>query len=135
MPRRVGPIEVGRLLSGPLPFGSQEALRIGLVDRLVHSSPAEFTDAVWAAATELAEAADVPDRVRLKAKLLKQDEAVMSLSSYRQEELEDMHKIFFDPNPRTTACVRTSCARWFHCVPRSTSSGNGEGIALAEIER
>jgi putative two-component system hydrogenase maturation factor HypX/HoxX len=98
LPRRVGQVEADRLMQAALPVGARSAVRGGLADRLVDASPQDFTEAVWAAADELAAAPDLGARIAAKARRLAKDEAERPLQDYRREELERMREIFYDPH-------------------------------------
>jgi putative two-component system hydrogenase maturation factor HypX/HoxX len=100
LPRRVGPERARAITQGRLPIGAPEALRMGLLDRVLGDDAAAF-DALaptaarqWAASTEAgARLADKPARRAA-------DEAVRPLAAYRADELQRMHRNFhgFDPS-------------------------------------
>lgn len=98
LPRRVGPEQAGRLTTEALPVSAASAERLGLVDRLVPASPAEFPAEVERLAAGLAAAPDLDRRLAAKAAALAADERARPLSCYREEELARMHAIFFDPD-------------------------------------
>lgn len=98
LPRRVGRAEAERLNRAALPLGAAGAVRLGLADRILDASPGAFTEAVWAAAFELAAAPGLGARIAAKARRLAADEARRPLDDYRRAELERMRAIFYDPH-------------------------------------
>ncbi|HET9168034.1 MAG TPA: hydrogenase maturation protein [Actinospica sp.] len=96
LPRRVGRAEAERLTEAALPVSAAGAVRGGLAERIVEVDPADFTEAVWADAFELAAAPDLGTRIADKAKRLAGDEAARPLARYRQAELARMRAIFED---------------------------------------
>jgi putative two-component system hydrogenase maturation factor HypX/HoxX len=98
LPRRIGAGETERLMDAALPVGSARALRLGLADRLLGTSPEQFREAVWAAAFELAASPGLEARIAAKARRLERDEARRALADYRRDELDRMRAIFDDPH-------------------------------------
>ncbi|MBF6059333.1 hydrogenase maturation protein [Nocardia terpenica] len=98
LPRRVGAAEADRLTGTPLPVGARAAEALGLVDRVLPGSVADFW--TWARSEAAALAAGPELAARLVAKKRRRacDEAVKPLAAYRAEELEHMRRNFFDPD-------------------------------------
>ncbi|WP_035796810.1 enoyl-CoA hydratase-related protein [Kitasatospora mediocidica] len=97
LPRRVGPAAARRLTEEALPVGAAGAQRLGLVDRIVESGPADFAGDVRALAARLAALPTTPQRIGEKKARLERDAADRPLAAYREDELARMHAIFFDP--------------------------------------
>ncbi|MFI6866099.1 hydrogenase maturation protein [Nocardia sp. NPDC050406] len=95
LPKRVGQDTADRLTRETLPVGARAAGAIGLVDRVVSGSPAEFWASVRGAAEELAAAPELTERLVQKKQRRAEDEANKPLSAYRAEELAQMRQNFF----------------------------------------
>jgi len=100
LPRRVGDEAARRIMQGRLPIGAGEAMRLGLVDRVLADDAEAFEPAALDAALALAAAPDLPARIAAKAARRAADEAVKPLAAYRAEELDRMRRNFygFDPS-------------------------------------
>ncbi|MEZ5849679.1 MAG: hydrogenase maturation protein [Hyphomicrobiaceae bacterium] len=100
LPRHVGSERAQAIMQRRLPMGAQEALRLGLADRIVDAKRDEFARTVSVLARELASASDLSERMALKRRQREADEAAKPLSVYRDEELRGMHRNFygFDPS-------------------------------------
>jgi len=100
LPRRVGAEQALRITQGRLPLGSAEALRLGLLDRVLSPSAADFGPAAWQAALALAAAPGLGARLAAKQATRQADEAARPLAAYRDDELTRMHRNFygFDPS-------------------------------------
>ncbi|MBF6334137.1 hydrogenase maturation protein [Nocardia transvalensis] len=94
LPRRVGAAEADRLTREALPVGAAAAGRLGLVDRVVPGSAAEFRSWVRQQAQALAAAPELQDRLVTKKRRRAADEAAKPLSAYRAEELAQMRQNF-----------------------------------------
>lgn len=97
LPRRVGDEEARRLTRRALPVTAARAHEIGLVDVVVDSTPQDFGATVASRAARLASAPGTPERIGEKKAARERDEAVRPLSAYRETELAEMHRTFFDP--------------------------------------
>lgn len=95
LPKRVGAETADRLTRETLPVGARAAGAIGLVDRVVPGSPAEFWDAVRTAAETLAAAPELAERLVQKKQRRAADEASKPLAEYRAEELAQMRRNFY----------------------------------------
>ncbi|MDH6539795.1 enoyl-CoA hydratase-related protein [Streptomyces sp. SPB4] len=97
LPRRVGAAAAERLTTEALPLSAAGALRLGLVDRTVPCAPQAFAGETARLAAHLAALPAAQSRIAAKKSLRERDEAVRPLASYREAELERMHRTFFDP--------------------------------------
>ena len=99
MPRRLE-IRAGiAMMERRQPVGTAEALRLGLIDRVL---PHEMNSANAAIAVEAQAQARNPSLARLlrmKVEARQQDELRKPLAAYRKEELAQMHQNFFGPDP------------------------------------
>jgi putative two-component system hydrogenase maturation factor HypX/HoxX len=98
LPRRVGDAGVQQVMGNRLPIGAAEALRLGLIDRLLDSD--ESAGAVHELALELASSDDFPARLGRRNARRAADEAERPLADYRAAELARMRLNFygFDPS-------------------------------------
>ncbi|MFD3451331.1 hydrogenase maturation protein [Streptomyces sp. NPDC058691] len=110
LPRRVGPGTASRLTQRALPVGATEAMRLGLVDRLLMCGPQEFSADVARLAARLAGTSAAQARVAAKKADLERREAAKPLSAYREEELARMRTTFSDPHAPYHA-LRTAFVR------------------------
>ncbi|MGK4585714.1 hydrogenase maturation protein [Kitasatospora sp. HPMI-4] len=97
LPRRVGEAGARRLAEQALPLTTGVAQRLGLVDRVLPSTPQDFGAAVGHLAALLAGSGRLQERIAAKKSTREHDEAVRPLAAYRAAELERMHQNFFDP--------------------------------------
>ncbi|MBY8888605.1 hydrogenase maturation protein [Streptomyces sp. PTM05] len=98
LPRRVGAERAQRLMDDALPVSCARAHDIGLVDRVLHTTPESFPGTVAHLASRLATAPHTQRRVGEKKALRERDEARRPLSAYRAEELRRMRATFTDPD-------------------------------------
>lgn len=96
LPRRVGTETARRLTAEALPVSATNAVRIGLVDRLVPVPPEEFGGEIAHRAAALAGDPDLARRIAAKAAARREDEERRPLGEYRRDELARMRAIFFD---------------------------------------
>ena len=97
LPRRVGPEAADTLTRIPEPLSAAAAHRMGMVDRVLPSTPQGFAEHVMALATDLATDPATHQRLAEKKTARARDEAVKPLAAYRAEELARMKRVFFDP--------------------------------------
>ncbi|GAA2251842.1 hydrogenase maturation protein [Kitasatospora cystarginea] len=97
LPRRVGEAAARRLTEQALPVTAEAALRLGLVDRVVPSTPGDFGAAVGGLAVSLATSGRLQERIAAKKAARERDEARRPLAAYRAAELERMRRNFFGP--------------------------------------
>jgi enoyl-CoA hydratase/carnithine racemase len=80
-----------------LPVSPASALRCGLVDQVIGGGAAAYRAQVAARAEQLASSPDYPSRLAAKAQQLAVAAAVQPLDVYRQTELAEMYRNFYDP--------------------------------------
>ena len=100
LPRRVGAQHAAQLMQRRLPMGAREALRLGLIDRMLPAADAAPLETILAWADELARDSGLAARIDAKRRRRAADESAKALESYRTEELERMYRNFygFDPS-------------------------------------
>ena len=100
LPRRVGVEHAAQLMQRRQPMGVREALRLGLIDRVLPSAGGEPLELILAWAQELATDTALPARIAEKRRRRAHDEQTKALEQYRAEELERMYRNFygFDPS-------------------------------------
>lgn len=96
LPRRVGRL-ADLLMDRALPISAACAHRIGLVDKVIRATPADFAHRVAAASRALADSVEADEAIGAKKEARERDEAIKPLQAYRDEELSVMRRIFFDP--------------------------------------
>ncbi|NSC24869.1 hydrogenase maturation protein, partial [Streptomyces albus subsp. chlorinus] len=97
LPRRVGPEITEALMRDAEPMSAASARRIGLVDRVLPTTPRDFGPRVAELAAALAEDPATHQRLAVKKANRARDEATEPLASYRDQELAAMHRVLFDP--------------------------------------
>lgn len=100
LPRHVGAKNAARIVDARLPMGTDEALELGLADRVIAAKGAGFENGTLEAARALADAADLDARIAEKHALRTTHESEKPLSAYRDAELARMRMNFhgFDPS-------------------------------------
>jgi len=100
LPRRVGAEAARRITQGRLPMTADEAAAAGLIDHVLSPDAERFTASAHAAAVVLASVPDHAARLAAKQARRAADEAAKPLATYRDEELQRMHRNFygFDPS-------------------------------------
>lgn len=98
LPRRVGPDAAERLTGEALPLVAAQALRLGLIDRVLGCAPQRFTEEAAALGQELAAAPDWPRRLAAKRRAREHADAQRPLAWYRSEELAHMYRNFYAPD-------------------------------------
>ncbi|MGW5681917.1 enoyl-CoA hydratase-related protein [Nonomuraea sp. NPDC003754] len=96
LPARVGVERAQELTGAALPVGAQQAVSMGLADRVVKGSREEFEQEVLEYAERLAGRDDHGDLVRRKLARREEDERRKPLDAYRIEELAEMSRDMFD---------------------------------------
>ena len=99
LPRRVGAACAAELTERCEPVGPARAQRIGLVDEVLEVPAAAFEDVVVERAAELANWDSYASLVEGKRARLAADERRKPLEAYRAEELAQMERCFFGPDP------------------------------------
>ncbi|MFK5984978.1 MAG: hydrogenase maturation protein [Pseudomonadota bacterium] len=100
LPRYTGAENAQRISQARLPMGTKEALSLGLIDAAFESNVSDFEQSLKKRAANLANMPDYAAQLTNKQQGRIEDEKVKSLQTYRDEELERMHKNFygFDPS-------------------------------------
>ncbi|MET7639919.1 enoyl-CoA hydratase-related protein [Streptomyces sp. NPDC005438] len=98
LPRRVGEETTEALRHEALPVSAWQADRLGMVDRVLDCSPADFAGQVAAQAGDLAQDPALQARLAEKKLRRERDEERKPLQRYREEEGERMRAQFFDPH-------------------------------------
>jgi putative two-component system hydrogenase maturation factor HypX/HoxX len=98
LPRRVGPDKSVELTELCLPVSAEEAANIGLIDGVVYSDGYDFRRHIAHIAAQFAHSHDYKRFLSRKRKQRQQDEEKKPLRQYRDEELKEMEKCFFDPD-------------------------------------
>ncbi|BBC30359.1 Hydrogenase maturation protein [Streptomyces graminofaciens] len=97
LPRRVGHATAERLMGEALPVSSANALRLGLVDRVVDCGPDQFARQVGGLAARLASLPATASRITAKKTELDRLESTTPLAGFRARELARMRRTFDDP--------------------------------------
>lgn len=95
LPARVGAATAEHLTSQPLPVGAELARDLGLVDRVLPTTPATFGPAVLSAAAALAADPGFGNRLLDKHTAAYPPEVI---TRHRRQELDRMHRNFFGPD-------------------------------------
>jgi putative two-component system hydrogenase maturation factor HypX/HoxX len=98
LPRRVGPDAAERLTGEALPLVAAQALRLGLIDRVLGCAPQRFAEEAAGLGQELATAPDWPRRLAAKRRAREHADAQRPLAWYRSEELAHMYRNFYAPD-------------------------------------
>nr|VFK58784.1 MAG: Enoyl-CoA hydratase/carnithine racemase [Candidatus Kentron sp. UNK]VFK68569.1 MAG: Enoyl-CoA hydratase/carnithine racemase [Candidatus Kentron sp. UNK] len=114
LPRRVGSQKALELTENCLPITTEEADEILLIDGIIYSDGYDFYRHVARLAEHLANAPDYDMQIRLKAEQRRLDEEKKPLAAYREEELAEMKKCFYDRNH-----VYPQCGVDFHTARRN----------------
>ena len=100
LPRYCGVARAEVITQSRLPMGCEEALKLGLVNKNLPGERDHFISKLQTMATTLATDPLFSHSLKQKCNRRAHDEALKPLSSYREAELERMHKNFygFDPS-------------------------------------
>jgi putative two-component system hydrogenase maturation factor HypX/HoxX len=100
LPRRVGVESAARLMQRRLPMGTEEACRLGLIDRVLPARVRTSPIPIEIMAQALSQDDALEARIRQKQQRRAHDERMKPLEAYRAEELAHMHRNFygFDPS-------------------------------------
>jgi len=96
LPKRIGYKKTERFTEDCLPWGVSVAKEIGLIDDFYGETNSEFINYVKQQAQDILKLPYFEKLLKAKYFQRKKDERNKSLASYRKEELEKMHKNFFD---------------------------------------
>lgn len=97
LPRRVGKKQAATLTQKCLPLLASEALQIGFGDEVFDEDWETFRRELDNFCQSIAQRADLDAQLRAKAAMREADEQRKPLQQYRDEELQKMRAIFFDP--------------------------------------
>ena len=99
LPRFVAAADVERIIHSRLPMGTDEARRLGLVDKIIDSPREQLDDAIHRQAQSLL-GQDLDQLLADKRRRRIADETSRPLADYRKQELERMRRNFygFDPS-------------------------------------
>ncbi|WP_346838661.1 enoyl-CoA hydratase-related protein [Microbulbifer sp. SAOS-129_SWC] len=107
LPRRVGDKRAAALTEQCMPLLATEALQIGFGDEVFDEQWDVYTRELENFCQHLAENPDLAAQLQAKASMRAADEAQKPLQQYRDDELEKMRAVFFDPQAqyhRSRAC-------------------------------
>jgi putative two-component system hydrogenase maturation factor HypX/HoxX len=96
LPRRIGTERARQFTEQCLPWGTDIALEVKLIDECIAASGADFIQEVKRIAGAVSQLAYLDKLMQAKQFKRKRDEAHKPLSKYREEELAKMHKNFFE---------------------------------------
>ena len=96
LPKRIGTEKARQFTEQCLPWGTAVAKEIGLLDDALGETAAEFREKVKETAREITRLPYFDKLLMAKRFQRRKDEAFKPLASYRQEELEQMRKNFFE---------------------------------------
>jgi putative two-component system hydrogenase maturation factor HypX/HoxX len=99
LPRRVGAAQALELTDRLLPIGTATACAMGLIDKVLGAPREVFQDQVAALAEELAHSRRYGALLAQKQRQRQHDEQRKPLRTYRAEELAQMHRNFYGPDP------------------------------------
>lgn len=97
LPRRVGNIKAKSIMDNCTAMTAEQAKTIGFVDDCLVGGVAEFNKKIGEKAMALAKHPDLKKMVNEKRNNRLKDETKKPLDQYRNEELSQMQKIFYDP--------------------------------------
>lgn len=96
LPKRIGSQRANLFTEQCLPWGTDTAMEVKLIDDCIDPDTTIFLTKVKAIADELVHLSYFPQLLAAKKFKRKRDENYKPLHAYREEELEKMHKNFFD---------------------------------------
>lgn len=96
LPRRIGTVKAQQFTEQCLPWGTAVAKEIGLIDDVFETTAEAFGDRVKAMAQEIASLPYFDKLLMAKRFQRKKDERVKPLAQYREEELTQMKRNFYD---------------------------------------
>lgn len=115
LPKHVGQERAQRITQQRLPMGTEEALRLGLADRIVETSRDRFAAVVAVLAQELAFDPLLRQRLAEKKSQRAADEAAKPLADYRADELQRMRRNFYGFDPS----YHVARYNFVHKIPKS----------------
>lgn len=99
LPPRVGADGARAIMQRRLPMSAREAVALGFYDACLARPAAAFRVDVARRAVEMAQAADLPDRLATKVAQRRADAVEKPLQAYRSEELAAMRRNFYGFDP------------------------------------
>jgi putative two-component system protein, hydrogenase maturation factor HypX/HoxX len=96
LPKRIGNQRANLFTEQCLPWGTDIAMEVKLIDDCLDDNAEIFYQKVKTIAEEVAHLSYFPQLLTAKKFKRKRDESYKPLQQYRKEELEKMHKNFFD---------------------------------------
>ncbi|MDQ6763956.1 MAG: enoyl-CoA hydratase-related protein, partial [Bacteroidota bacterium] len=96
LPKRIGTDRATLFTEQCLPWGTAIALEVKLIDDCFEETGEAFRDKIKMTVEELAKLSYFPQLLTAKQFKRKRDESYKPLQKYRDEELEKMHKNFFE---------------------------------------
>lgn len=96
LPRRIGTQRALLFTEQCLPWGTDIAMEVKLIDECFENTAEAFRKKVKTVAEEVASLSYFPQLLTAKKFKRKRDDSYKPLSKYREEELEKMHKNFFE---------------------------------------
>ncbi|PHS05151.1 MAG: hydrogenase maturation protein [Kordia sp.] len=95
LPKRVGDNKAKELIEDCLPLDTQEALKIGLIDKAVGTSLKEFETALGKRINDIKRTIDMPQFKMAKKKSLMTQEMIKPIDEFRNRELGEMWNNFY----------------------------------------
>jgi putative two-component system protein, hydrogenase maturation factor HypX/HoxX len=96
LPRRIGDKRANLFTEQCLPWGTDIAMEVKLIDACIESDADEFLEKVQDIAEDVAHLSYFPQLLTAKKFKRRRDENYKPLNKYREEELEKMRKNFFE---------------------------------------
>lgn len=96
LPKRIGTERANLFTEQCLPWGTAIAMEVKLIDACFEETGVFFREKIKEMAEEIASLSYFPQLLTAKKIKRKRDESYKPLSKYREEELERMHKNFFE---------------------------------------
>jgi len=96
LPKRIGMEKAKHFTTQCLPWGTAVAKEIGLIDDVFGETAADFRQEVKKVVQEISKLSYFDKLLMAKRFQLKKDRRVKPLSAYRAEELEHMHRNFYE---------------------------------------
>lgn len=115
LPKHVGQERSHRITQQRLPMGADEALRLGLADRIIEKRRGEFSATVSAWARSLTLDPALPGLLAAKREQRAADEAAKPLAAFRSEELQRMRRNFYGFDPS----YHVARYNFVHKIPKS----------------
>ncbi|BDY06071.1 enoyl-CoA hydratase-related protein [Ferrimonas sp. YFM] len=98
LPKRVGEARARQLTQACLPVGTTQALKMGLVDKVLEEAASCYERQLSDYCLTLASDQEFHSRLKAKARTRARDEARHPLAEYRRHELTKMHHCFYEPD-------------------------------------